>query len=162
MNHMEHNPYQAPSSNLETNNSDSSITQFKRFSAWGVFGLTIITLGIYPIYWLYSRASVINTIHEDKISGGLLVSLVLITIMSFFTGFVEDKPEFALANLIVTVLYLVITLTVLFKIRNRLQVIMSDSHKSIYNLNPFLTFFLTTIYLQYKINERIDELAANQ
>ena len=45
------NAYQAPASALvDDNEGVSRVLSLKRFSAWGVFFLSIVTLGIYPFF----------------------------------------------------------------------------------------------------------------
>ena len=56
MNEVAKNPYESPSAELIDKGSLGSINQFKRFTAWGVFGLSMITLGIYPVYWLMRKS----------------------------------------------------------------------------------------------------------
>jgi len=158
MNQTNENPYETPSSDIITNNPALSMQGFTRFSAWGVFGLSIITLGIYPIYWMYTRARVVNNIHENTISDALLYSIIVITILSFGIAFFEETDIIIMINGIITLIYVVLTITLIFKIRNRLQDIMNGGNLSYY-LSPVLTFFFTSLYLQYKINQYFDDHA---
>ena len=157
MNEMSENPYKTPEAELSSTDNDKSILQFKRFSAWGVFGLSFITLGIYPIYWLYTRAQVVNSIHEKQISSALLMLMVLVTILSFGSSFFGESDVAVIVGLVVAVAYMGIYIMVLFKVRNRLVDIMNNSCASVYKLGPVLTFFFFSIYLQYKLNQCIDE-----
>lgn len=148
------NIYKAPESDLSVNSSSDGVQNFSRFTAWGVFGLSIITFGIYPIYWLYSRAQVLNGFHERKIANGLLISLLAVVIGSFLIGFVQEAiEEFGIVDylaIIINLLYMILYLVVLFGFRNRLSTILDT------NLNAFYTLFGNVIYLQYKINQAID------
>ena len=157
MDEMNDNPYKTPEAELSSTDNDKSILQFKRFSAWGVFGLSFITLGIYPIYWLYTRAQVVNSIHEKQISSALLMSMVLVTILSFASSFFSESDVAVIVGLVVAIAYMVIYILVLFKVRNRLVDIMNNSCATVYKLSPVLTFFFFSIYLQYKLNQCIDE-----
>jgi len=147
------NIYQTPSSDLD-NSIKGGVSKFKRFSAWGVFGLSLITLGIYPLYWLYSRSKVLNSFHDNVISKVLLNIFILVAILSFSTSYLSSamptNTVFAIANGVLILPYLILYLTVLFKFRNRLREITGDV------VGPVLTFFFSAIYLQYKINESID------
>ena len=147
------NIYQTPSSDLD-NSIKGGVSKFKRFSAWGVFGLSLITLGIYPLYWLYSRSKVLNSFHDNVISKVLLNIFILVAILSFSTGYLSSSMPtntvFAIADGVLILPYLILYLTVLFKFRNRLREITGDV------VGPVLTFFFSAIYLQYKINESID------
>jgi len=157
----EHNPYQTPEANLNTTGVNGKVLNFKRFTAWGVFGLSIITLGIYPIYWMYTRALTVNQNHDNKISMGLLQGLVGIAVLSFASGFLGTSSEAQMVSQLISVAYFVIYLTVLFSLRNRIQeVINSDGSAFQSHLSGIMTFFFNTIYLQYKINEAIDSNSA--
>ncbi len=153
---MSQNPYAAPDSDLSTPADGEGIGSFERFSAWAVFGLSLITFGIYPIYWMYTRAKVINLHHEDRISMVWLNLLVISTILSFASGFLgESELALGIAG-VLNLVYLVAYLASLFKIRNRLQDMMHKSFGQKFALGPVMTFFFSAIYLQYKINECID------
>lgn len=152
---MESSIYQAPEADLGNPSATDGFKNFKRFSAWGVFGLTIITLGIYPIYWMYTRAQVINGFHDKKISLPLLQALVATVIGSIVlevtAGVLSGNEFIAVVSGLVSIAQLVLYLVVLFTIRNRLVEILGQ------DIGPVLTFFAASIYLQYKINETIDE-----
>ena len=147
------NIYQAPMSDLSVTEG-GGVSNFKRFSAWGVFGLSIITLGIYPAYWLYNRAKVLNSFHENRMSIVLLNSFIITVIASFSMGFISgaipDNTVLAIANSVISIAYIVIYLVVLYKLRSRLRDVIGCE------IGPVLTFFASAIYLQYKINESID------
>ena len=64
---MSENPYAAPQSDVIEASGNTRIHIFKRFSAWWVFILNLVTMGIYPLYWMYNRASIINNHHDKKI-----------------------------------------------------------------------------------------------
>lgn len=161
MNESNDNPYKTPDATLVQTASDDSIQSFNRFSAWWVFGLTILTLGIYPYYWMYSRAKIINSMHQDKISPVLMFLFLIVVALSYASGFFGDSQAAVLVGLVITLVYLVLYLMVLFKIRNRLQDIMNRSSNHEHKLGPVLTFFFYAIYLQYKINECLDGLESN-
>ena len=152
------NPYKTPEAHLVQTTSDKSILAFKRFSAWGVFGLTIVTLGIYPYFWMYTRTKTINSIHENVISPALVSAFLVVVALSYASSFFGESQQAILAGLAISLLYLVLYLVVLFKIRNRLQDIINRSSNNPYKLGTILTFFFSSIYLQYKINECIDEI----
>lgn len=158
MNEPADNPYRTPEAYLVQPGRDRSILKFRRFSAWGVLGLAIVTLGIYPYYWIYTRAKIINSVHDDKIPMAWPTSLFIVFILSYATNFVGESNEALVANLTITLIYLVLYVIVLFKIRNRLQNIINRSGNQQYKLGAALTFFFYAIYLQYKINECIDDL----
>ncbi|MBV1921384.1 MAG: DUF4234 domain-containing protein [Pseudomonadales bacterium] len=153
------NIYEAPESQVLNENDANGINNFDRFTAWGVFGLTIITFGLYPLYWLYSRANTINTFHSTKISSttinAFLVLIALSTGASIAVEFYPDNEILGLFNLSFSLTYFVSYIVMLFTFKNRLSEIAGKS------INPALTFFGTAIYLQYKINQTIDEKSSS-
>ncbi|WOX05520.1 DUF4234 domain-containing protein [Microbulbifer pacificus] len=151
---MESNPYSAPTADLSVANDDLISGNFQRFSAWWVFLLTFVTLGIYPVYWVYTRAQTVNRIQEDQIAPAWINLMAIGLVLSFVADFVF--PEQGIVYLILYVTYLVTYVASLFKVKNRLNSLMSKSTGSNYELSPVMTFLFNSIYLQYKINEFID------
>lgn len=151
-------PYKTPEATLTTAGEAQNILDFQRFSAWGVFGLTIITLGIYSYYWMYSRMPTINAMHKDKISKGLLINFLVVTVLYYASSFVGETEAAIIFTLGITLIYMVLYIIVVFKMRNRLQDIMNQSSNNQYQLGSVLTFFFNAIYFQYKINECIDDV----
>jgi len=155
---IDQNPYQTPEAELRSIGGNSRINVFKRFSAWGVFGLSVITFGIYPIYWMYSRSMVVNENFDNKINSGWLIGLIIVAILSFTSEFFLGQNQSSqILSLLITVAYMVVYLVVLFSLRNRLEEIISDSGSAFnVSIGGVMTFFFNAIYLQYKINEAID------
>lgn len=151
---MEANPYEAPNSDLAVATDDQISSNFDRFSAWWVFLLTLVTFGIYPVYWIYTRGQTVNRAQGDQIKPTWLYMSVILFALTFVVEFAS--PEKVELYIMVNIAYLVVYLVSLFKIRNRLQKMMSETTGSTYTLGPVLTFFFNCIYLQYKINEFID------
>lgn len=154
---MENNPYEAPKADINVTDGSADILSFDRFSAWGVFGLSIVTLGIYPIYWFYKNTQIINGLHAEKISMNLIYALIGLTVITLALGFTED-PTILMIYAVLNLVYFVVYLIVLFTIRSRLQDIMDRSGGKSLVIGGILTFFFNVIYLQYKINEKIDSL----
>ncbi|MGB1801223.1 MAG: DUF4234 domain-containing protein [Gammaproteobacteria bacterium] len=156
MENESNNIYKAPESELEVSlEPEGGANNFKRFSAWGVFGLTVITIGIYPLYWLYTRSQILNKFHRNKVSNNLLQTFVILVIISFslqiLSGVYAENMTIVLLNGVFNILYIVAYLMVLFKLSNRLTEVTGNK------MNTVATFFFTAIYLQYKINVAIDE-----
>jgi len=148
------NVYKSPEADLTEKKSNSGVLgNFKRFTTWGVFGLTLITYGIYPIYWLYTRSKVLNESIENKMSNGLLASFIVICVGSLLFGLVAlfvTNDIVAIVNGVLSIGYLILYLMVLFKFRSRFSAATSVK------LSGIITFLLSVIYLQYKINQAID------
>ena len=152
------NPYKTPEAHLAQPTNDKSILSFSRFSAWWVFALTIVTFGIYPYFWMYSRTQIINSQHNNKISSILTVSFLVGTLFSYASSFFGQSHAVNVAVMVITLVFLVLYIVLILKMRNRLQDIINRSSNTQYRLNRVLAIFFYAIYLQYKIKECIDEL----
>lgn len=165
------NPYATPEANVIQQTGQGGWQHFTRFSAWGYFGLSIITLGIYTVYWFYTRRKEFEqAVPEQVVSANLLnitvliylISLVLSFAGAFLTGstgvagfnsgdvFMASTVIETIASITAAVLFIFIA----FKYRSCLQSLQAGN--SDYRVGPVLTFFLQGLYLQYKINELID------
>lgn len=149
-------PYSAPLS-LLAQEDGNPLDDFKRFSAWGVFGLLVVTVGIYYVYWLYTRSQVLAQYKELEISP-ILINVVLaayagIFAFSFYLGM---NPGDARLISVVNILQAVMTianLIWLFTFRSRLNKLSGLKRGDGGWAGPILTFFFHVIYLQYKINK---------
>ena len=132
---------------------------FPRKHLGWMIALSLLTLGLYVIFWMVSRASIMNARSEYPISSGLITMTVIFTLISVaaLVGSFVFYDEYSLKLLyIVTLLVTMICMVVLiFKIRDRLNV-MTESHSDdrVY-LNGLQTFLFSSFYVQYKINEII-------
>ncbi|WOX05518.1 DUF4234 domain-containing protein [Microbulbifer pacificus] len=154
---MEINPYSAPTADLclTATANDPISKNFRRFSAWWVFLLSIVTLRIYPIFWIINHAQILNRI-QPKPLAPIWLYLMAISLASSFV--MEYRfPEMVWTLGAINIIYLVTLLTSLFKVKNRLKDLMTESAGTPYPLSPILTFLFDVIYLQYKINQFIDD-----
>ncbi|HBR98869.1 MAG TPA: hypothetical protein DD979_16060 [Gammaproteobacteria bacterium] len=157
------NVYKAPESNLhQAADGQSPILNFKRFSAWGVFFLSVITLGFYGYYWLYNRGRCVNENTDKKLSFVPLivtiVSVVALNIAPFIGGSVLSNLFVILGLYLTTIVSFYMCV---FSTRNRLKSIINAGSESPVKVGPILTFFFSHIYLQYKINQAIDKQSMN-
>ena len=152
--------YSAPESKL-VDASEGDLDNFQRFSAWGVFGLTIITFGVYYMYWFYTRTVKLNEFHRNKISTALIYSTLIVYIAYTATSFMgEDAYSnelFLFGSLALMLVYFGLYLTWIFSFRSRLLDIALAHGNGDFKINPVLTFFFQAWYLQYRINVYIDQ-----
>ncbi|MCX4027891.1 DUF4234 domain-containing protein [Endozoicomonas sp. SM1973] len=161
---VDQTPYAVPNADLETSSTKiGDFSQLPRFSAWWVFLLSVITFGIYYYIWMYKRTVVINRICDRKIAPWLsntVISLFIVnTLLSFYVGAVGETvdPAVDLVSLVMTVAATILGLVWIYAIRNRLHEVGNIAKGSKYWIGGILTFFFTSIYLQYKINQVIDD-----
>ncbi len=155
------NPYSPPKSDVEVVNTSNPMHLFKRFSAWWVFLLTAVTFGVYPVYWLYSRSRIINGVHRRQISEVVVWGTILVFVPNTVLSYMPENmiPSQEIFILLSTLVYLALFIWWVFAVRNRLVEMVRDGGNPEYRLSPVMTFLFYCIYLQYKINEQIDQMA---
>lgn len=125
-----------------------------RFSAWYVFLLYFLTLGIYPLYWLINRTQLIRKQGITNISTNWAYATLVLYFPSQILQYVSDAEEVVLAAAAINIVYMVTYLVAIFTLRNRLQEQLGIK------LGWFMTFFFNVLYMQYKINELHDSQQA--
>ncbi|MCM8532235.1 MAG: DUF4234 domain-containing protein [Lentisphaeraceae bacterium] len=148
------NVYSAPEADvIEETYADRDINNFKHFSAWGVFILSIITLGLYQIYWVYSRTKVLNQSVSNPIGGPFIKIVTSLYVLSFISSYVPLGESLQVPLMIFNVVAGILSVVWNFKFMLRVETLMGKETK----LSGLLTFFAHVIYLQYKINEAIEK-----
>ncbi len=163
------NPYTPPRAALEheAHRPPSDIRMFPRFSAWGVFGLAMVTFGIYYTYWLYSRTKILNRLTPaDPIPSGLGIAAILLMACTIAfeiaRGAYGDDGFIRVVASVASLTSSAANLIWVFMFRNRLNQHSQAQPRRGYWVYGLPTFFLQPLYLQYKINEQIDaQLAAS-
>ena len=163
-NAAEENAFEAPKADLSSTNTEKPILEIERFSTWGVFFLGMFTLGIYSIYWLYSRTQTINcSAQENKVSTNLLNtyigSIILVWVISIYGGFTAAAGDsnIEMVSSIITIINYIIYLVLIFAFRRAVTEVINMGTTHPVKLGGVMTFFFSVLYFQYKINEAIDE-----
>ncbi|MGE9296401.1 MAG: DUF4234 domain-containing protein [Puniceicoccales bacterium] len=132
-------------------------------STWKLVGLGIITYGIYYAHYIKRQTTILNqSLPEDRrirdsfpkvILGASYLSLVLV--IAYFI--VDDSTEIDAASSAVDSICNILILVWGFKARNRMNECIKADPKSKRWFNGLLTFFLTPLYFNYKINKLNEE-----
>ena len=125
---------------------------------------TVITLSIYPWFWVFSRKKILNQLTESKITESLPVIFVITSILSaFLQGYGETQLDgesaIALSGLFQLISF-VLMVVIAFQMKKVLEEFSVNNEMKI-SYNGFLTFLLSFIYINYKLNENIDYIAQN-
>ena len=149
------NVYEAPEAELTQANTsvNKPILNFERFSAWGVFFLSLITLGIYALYWLVSRANKANALAKHQVNQNLIYGYVAIYVINFVLAFTDISE---VLSAVASIISLIVGLVFIFSLRTSLKELINEGSNEPVHLSGILTFFFYAIYFQYKINEAID------
>jgi len=148
------NAFEAPKADLSTPATENPILEMKRFTAWGVFGLTIVTFGIYFIYWMFTRVNNVNRISKVAKASILAVYIYIgASIISnvFMYGFMLMNVSLILSLISIIAFYVAI-----YSLRRALIEVINKGTNEPVKIGPIKTFFFNIIYIQYKINEAID------
>jgi hypothetical protein len=162
--------YATPTADLSA--PTHGLREFPRFSAWWVFLLSVITLYLYTVYWLYSRSLIVNRLFpRDAISpvfvfglpiahvGSIVVSIAsAILVINIGDGYWSSPSTEVWIN-VADVAIAIGTIFWAFAIRRRLNMLLQREARGIVDASPVLTFFFGAIYLAYKINQGIDAAA---
>jgi cytochrome b561 len=152
------NPYKTPDAEVVINNGNNNLNAvYDRFSAWGVLGLSIITFGIYVVYWLYNRTKKINARVDNPISSGFITAALVLYVLSFVLPFIggftgSDENIYSLISIPAGIVQIVWY----YKLRNRIHSYVNAQKGTYAWIGPIKTFFFNVLYLQYKINKIID------
>lgn len=161
------NIYDPPKSELASAVDDrpGDIRVFKRFSAVYTIILAFVTLGLYFPYWLYTRTQKLNRIVEHQTSIVFMRVTVLVYVatyaMYFAQGYIEAMgDEYGLlqpidqATTLMDLTSNILVVVWVYKFRNRLNETFGGPE---FRIGLVLPFFFSIFYLQYKLNELIDE-----
>ena len=125
---------------------------------------TVITLSIYPWFWVFSRKKILNQLTESKINESLPAFFVITSILSaFLQGYGETQLDgesaIALSGLFQLISF-VLMVVIAFQMKKVLEEFSVNNEMKI-SYNGFLTFLLSFMYINYKLNENIDYIAQN-
>jgi len=147
----------------------SSIERFKDQRTWRLFGLGIITYGVYFAYYIKRQTAIINEMVDvqERISDGFVNTILVMSYISLILLFpyvaVDDgHPVEMISNLIDSILG-VMLLVWGFKARNRLNAVYDISKYDKEWFHGLWTFLFSPMYFNYKINsickESVEQVA---
>ena len=134
---------------------------------------SVITLGIYQWFWVFSRKNSLNKIAGSKISDALVIiylitsilwillsgySQVLINMGNLFE-IIQGVNYSNYANICMLVA-IILQIVIAFSMKNILKEFSENNEMNI-SYNGFFTFLFNYVYINYKINENIDYIAQN-
>ena len=124
---------------------------------------TVITLTIYPLFWVFSRKKILNQLTESKITESLPTIMIIAYILgSFLQGYGRSQGQEGVAAIggLSNIIYFVLWIVISFQMKNVLKEF-SDKNEMKISYNGFFTFLFTFTYINYKLNENIDYIAQN-
>jgi len=154
-------PEHSPSSNSINGKPSGPMQSLPRIPTLTVITFSILSLGLYGTYWLFTRTQIINRIHDKKIPMSVphtVIGLLLVNlIFSIMSGANPENMEYRDLASLSGLCFSLANLFWVFLLRNRIHRITFAGEKSLFWLNGIFTFLFQVFYLQYKINEYIDD-----
>lgn len=151
-----------PTNSVETVEETSSLATLEHFrvqSVWLVLFLSIITAGIYAIFWLRRQSLIINRLRPDlKLSvvyaNSVLVFAFLRTGLDFAGGLSESESIDTWAK-ISDRFFGLLLLFLSFQVRAGLNSMLRVPKRDFYSFSGVYTWLFSVTYLQYKLNQNI-------
>jgi len=154
-------PEHSPSSGSLNDKSSGPMQSLPRIPTLTVIAFSILSLGLYGTYWLFTRTQIINRIHDKKIPMSVphtVIGLLLVNlIFSIMSGANPENMDYRDLASLSGLCFSLANLFWVFLLRNRIHRITLAGEKSLFWLNGIFTFLFQVFYLQYKINEYIDD-----
>ena len=143
-----------------SNSSATGIQAFPRFSTWYVVALSLVTLGVYSVYWMHHRSLILARIHpQEPINRLFMLFAIGVWAFSFvlaLTGEPQPYPPEPSALFWLQFASAILFLVWAFLFHFRLNRFLKASGLPHQPLNPVLTFLFQALYLAYKLNQNID------
>lgn len=119
--------------------------------------LSIASMGVYPIMWLYHNLRKFDSITKTKtVDDNYFTSMAICLGISYYMQTLVNQEFFIFMGFflgfIVGVLYIVLA----FKMKKNLENYCLNEYKIDLNMNGFYTFLFTILYINYIINEMPD------
>lgn len=120
---------------------------------WTLVLLTLATVGIYPILWLWRHGPAIEQTTSRSLGGDLF--LVWIAVCAGWSGASAGSGEVALdvISLMISIALAVLYIVWAFQARSALQQYALNVHGVDLRMNGFYTFLFTVYYINYCIND---------
>jgi len=152
------NPYAPPSADCSAPSAPSDLLrELRSQSTWRLFGLGLITLGVYYAHYCARQSRVINRyVGADAIPTALVVTIVGLSYVSLalFFGylFVDEGHPVAVASNVSDKLWMLSLLIWGFYARNRVNAWAGFHARDPRRIHGLWTFLFTPLHFNYKIN----------
>ncbi|WP_020409074.1 DUF4234 domain-containing protein [Hahella ganghwensis] len=146
---------------VDPQNQSPGIADFPRLNVALFVALTMLSFSMYFVYWMFTRSQILN---RQLGTAGISLGLMNLAVSAFFVYvgvyfYFQANPErgdLLMVTNIFALICQVLFLVWIFKIRNRLHLVMGVTRGHRYWCNALLTFLFNAFYVQYKINQMID------
>jgi len=137
---------------------DDLIRDLRSQSTWRLFGLAVVTYGVYYAHYIVRQTRVLNERLPDdgKISPAFASSILTLAYLTLglFIGylFVEEDHPIAVAGNVLDRVWMLLILVWGFYARNRMNTLTSSQRGELTWFSGLWTLLFTPLYFNYKIN----------
>ena len=125
---------------------------------------TVITLSIYPWFWVFSRKKILNQLTESKINESLpvlfVITAILSSVLEVYGGTQLNGGSAIGLSILLQLISTVLMIVIAFQMKKVLKEF-SDNNEMKISYNGFFTFLFNFWYINYKLNENIDYITQN-
>ncbi|KJG05884.1 hypothetical protein UA38_22280 [Photobacterium kishitanii] len=127
-----------------------------------LFLLSIATMGIYPLLWLYRSNLTISDITKSKITGDTYIIWIAVCVGlgGFFSR--HNQSLFLVLGAILSISSTVLYIVWAFKAKKALQKYALNEFRFELKMNIFYTFFFNVYYINYCVNDLPEALNKQQ
>jgi hypothetical protein len=133
------------------------MNQLKRISVPLMILLTVLTLGLYPFYWYFSRRKDLEALKPGALPASIdsvVIAAFVLRMFVFFTRASQGSPDWlGPVNFLTSIVAALFYLYLAFKFRDAFESLFFPVRRRSPYFSYAGTFFLSHLYTQYKINK---------
>ena len=137
-----------------------ALANFQVQNVWLILLLSVVTLGIYPVYWLKRQMTTLNTLRPDlKLTAAVPNIVLVFAFLSFgldVASWVSHSQSIDSAASGLDRIYGLMALFLSFQVRNGFNTLLQAQKGGPYWFSGLGTWLLGVVYLQHKINKDIE------
>ena len=135
-----------------------NIDRFSTQSVWRMIGLSLVTLAFYFPFWMRKTSRVVNALLPSNTIGTWFfpVSIILSALnfgMVIPEILTDDNPTVMMVGKVLSRSNNILIVVWIFKIRNRINVILESEKETPLWFNEFWTLLFGMFYIQFRINK---------
>ncbi len=137
----------------------AALNNFRVQSVWLILFLTLITLGIYAIFWLRRQNQTLNIVRPDlkvvMLYGNIVLAVAFVSAGLDVASMIDSAPGLETATNGLDRIFGIMALLLTFQVRNGFNLLLRAQKGDGRWFSGLWTWLFGTAYLQYKLNKSI-------
>jgi len=137
----------------------AALREFRVMNVWLVLLLTLITLGIYSVFWLRRQNATINMLRPDlkatPLFGNIVLGVAFISTGLDIASMIGSSSSIEGASNILDRIFGLMVLVLSFQVRSGFNLLMRAQKGDAHWVSGLFTWLFRVVYLQYKLNKNI-------